>query len=106
MKIQIFPSAMDDLRRGYRFYESQEQGLGDYFQDSLFSDIDSLVLFAGIHKIVNGYHRTFSTRFPYAIYYKIEKHSDVLVYRVLDMRQDPRTTEKLLCSNADGEFTE
>jgi len=54
MKIQILPSAMEDLRRGYRFYESQDQGLGDYFQDSIFSDIDSLVLFAGIHRVVNG----------------------------------------------------
>ena len=55
MKIQILPSAMEDLSRGSRFYDSQELGLGDYFQDSLFSDIDSLMLFAGIHRVIYGF---------------------------------------------------
>ena len=94
MKIQILPSARDDLSRGYRFYESQDQGLGDYFQDSLFSDIDSLLLYAGIHRKIEGYHRFFSKRFPYAIYYKMEDSESALVYRVLDMRQDPQQTVK------------
>jgi plasmid stabilization system protein ParE len=67
-------------------------GLGDYFQDSLFSDIDSLMLFAGIHRVVYGFHRSFSKRFPYAIYYKVQGSSDVLVFRVLDMRQNPQQT--------------
>jgi hypothetical protein len=30
-----------------QFYERQETGLGWYFLDSLFSDIDSLLLYAG-----------------------------------------------------------
>ena len=94
MKIQILPSAMTDLRRGYHFYESQESGLGDYFQDTLFSDIDSLLLYAGIHRKIDGYHRFFSKRFPYAIYYKMEGSESALVYRVLDMRQNPQQTVK------------
>ena len=92
MKIQILPSAMDDLSRGYRFYDSHELGLGEYFQDSLFSDIDSLMLFAGIHRVVYGFHRSFSKRFPYAIYYKMQGSSNILVFRVLDMRQNPQQT--------------
>ena len=49
MKLQIRPSAFSDLARGRWFYDSQELGIGDYFFDSLFSDIDSLKLYAGIH---------------------------------------------------------
>ena len=41
MRIKILPSALDDLRCGWDFYERQQIGLGDYFQDSLFSDVDS-----------------------------------------------------------------
>ncbi len=48
MKIQISESAYDDLDRGYLFYESQRESLGNYFQESLFSDIDSLKIYAGI----------------------------------------------------------
>ena len=36
MQIQISESAYDDLNRGYSFYESQREGLGNYFQESLF----------------------------------------------------------------------
>lgn len=53
MKIVILPSARDDLAGGFRFYENQEKGLGDYFLESLFSDIDSLRLYAGIHRVVS-----------------------------------------------------
>lgn len=60
-----------DLIEGFQFYESRETGVGSYFLDCLFSDIDSLLLFAGIHQIVYGYHRSLSKRFPFAIYYDI-----------------------------------
>lgn len=31
MKIEILPSAMEDLARGRPFYKRKEAGLGDYF---------------------------------------------------------------------------
>ncbi len=48
MKIQILDQAEDDLVDGYNFYETQEQGVGTYFLDSLYSDIESLILYVGI----------------------------------------------------------
>jgi len=39
MRVVILPSAMDDLAEGYLFYEKQQQNLGEYFWDSIFSDI-------------------------------------------------------------------
>jgi hypothetical protein len=44
MKIRLLTSAFNDLAEGRDFYEQQGEDLGDYFLDSLFSDIDSLVL--------------------------------------------------------------
>lgn len=88
MKVQILDEAEQDLIDGYRFYEIQGEGLGDYFLDSLFADIDSLQLYAGIHAQNFNYHRLLSKRFPFAIYYRIEKEV-VQVYAVLDCRQDP-----------------
>ena len=96
MKIQILISAVKDLEEGRIFYEKQGVGLGDYFFDTLFSDIDSLALFGGIHRIIYGYHRLLSSRFPYAIYYKIENEKIVTVWRVLDCRKDPKKIEKAL----------
>lgn len=88
MNIRILTSAYDDLLAGRRFYERQGEGLGAYFLDSLFSDIDSLLLYAGIHRKVFGFHRALSKRFPHGIYYLIEDET-VVVYRVLDCRQNP-----------------
>ena len=42
MKIKILESAKQDLSEGFGFYESQKRGLGSYFLESLFSDIESL----------------------------------------------------------------
>jgi plasmid stabilization system protein ParE len=96
MRLKVLPSALDDLRRGWQFYERQQTGLGDYFQDSLISDIDSLILYAGIHRVVHGYHRMLSKRFPYAIYYKMDGQDLAVVWRVLDMRESPEKTKRKL----------
>jgi hypothetical protein len=89
MKIRILASASRDLVEGYRFYETQAEGIGAYFLDSLYSDIDSLGVSAGMH-IVHfvKYHRLLSKRFPFAVYYRVEEQN-VLVYAVLDCRRNP-----------------
>lgn len=95
MKLRILPAAVDDLGRGRDFYARQGDFLGDYFLDSLFSDIDSLALYAGVHIKVFGYCRLLAKRFPYAIYYKFD--GDVcIVWRVLDCRQHPGKTTRAL----------
>ena len=88
MRIEILDSAEKDLLDGFEFYERQSKGLGDYFLDSLFSDIASLYLYAGIHALHFGYYRLLSKRFPFAIYYRLQK--DIIrVYAVLDCRRKP-----------------
>ena len=57
MKVKILPNALEDLDRGRRFYTRQGSSLGDYFLDALFSDIDSLELYAGVHMKVFDFHR-------------------------------------------------
>jgi len=96
MTLKILSSAVEDLHAGRLFYDKQGEGLGEYFFDSLFSDIDSLTLFAGIHPKVFGYHRLLSSRFPYAVYYKCEEKKSAVVYRVLDLRCSPHKTTKAL----------
>ena len=71
MRIVILRSAVEDIAQGREFYEQQGEGLGDYFEESLAADIDSLRLYAGIHMLVHGYHRRLTERFPYAIYYEL-----------------------------------
>ena len=95
MRVQVLEEATRDLADGYRFYERQTEGLGDYFLDSLWSDIHSLRLYAGVHAVFYGYHRMLSRRFPFAIYYRVE-NGMARVRAVLGCRQHPEWISKQL----------
>lgn len=88
MRIKILSAAENDIEEGYSFYESQDPGLGSYFLDSLYSDIDSLAFFGGMHRVVFGYHRLLAKRFPFAVYYRVIDN-EVIVFAVLDCRRNP-----------------
>jgi hypothetical protein len=64
MILKILPSAFDDLAEGRIFYERQGgKTLGEYFFNTLFSDIDSLTLYAGTQRMIDD---TFN-RYPQKI---------------------------------------
>lgn len=95
MNIKILSLATEDIELGRQFYEQQQRGLGVYFLDTIFSDVDSLLLYAGVHQQFFGYYRSLSKRFPYAIYYKLNGDT-IEVWRVLDCRQKPSRIAKSL----------
>jgi len=95
VRIEILDEAQEDLLAGFQFYERQDRGLGSYFLDCLFSDIDSLRLYAGIHAVVYGYHRILSKRFPFAIYYDVQNEL-IRVHAVLDCRRNPSWIKRRL----------
>ena len=88
MRIELLDEAEEDLIDGFAFYERQSRGLGEYFLDSVFADIEALRLYAGIHALFFGYHRLLAGRFPFGIYYKIQ-NGVIRVYAILDCRRDP-----------------
>jgi plasmid stabilization system protein ParE len=98
MTIKIFDEAQEDLVAGYHFYEVQSPGLGSYFLDSLFADIDSLLLYAGIHLVVHDSYRALATKFPYAIYYRLEGDC-IRVRAVIDCRRNPKWIRRRLQSD-------
>ncbi len=70
MRVELRVEARHDLVEGALFYEQQREGLGGYFTDRLFEDLDRLEGEAGIHVTVGGLHRKLSKKFPFAIHYK------------------------------------
>ena len=96
MIIRISDAAKLDLLEGWQFYENQEENIGAYFLDSLYSDIDSLKLFAGIHRKKFGYHWMLAKTFPFAIYYELKSRDIILIHAVVDCRQNPKSIEQRL----------
>ena len=88
MTVEILNSAMKHLVEGSRSYEEQAAGVGTYFLDSLFAEIDSLAFYGGIHARRFGFHRSVSKHFPFAIYYRFDG-DEVKVHAVLDCRRSP-----------------
>jgi hypothetical protein len=97
VSIEILDDAEDDLQQGREFYNRLESGIGDYFVAALVADIDSLVLFSGIHPIDFGFHRALSKRFPFGIYYLVDG-SIIRIYAVLDLRRDPAWIRRRLAT--------
>jgi len=87
-EVVVLAEVAGDLDQGRAFYDQQEPDIGDYFWDSLVSDIESLKIYAGIHPRKHGVYRMLARRFPYAIYYEL---ADDIAYvlAVLPMRRDP-----------------
>ena len=84
MKVIVLDAVLDDLEEGYYFYEKQAAGLGVYFLDTMWSDIDSLAYFVGIHFVTGNYFRMLAHRFPHSIYYQME------VSVIVDNRRNPQ----------------
>jgi len=89
IKIQITSDALEDLNEGFLFYEAQEEGLGEYFSDSLKSDIEGLKITGGVHRVAyKNFQRALSRIFPYAIYYTVEGQI-ITIWAVIDCRRNP-----------------
>ncbi|QII13622.1 hypothetical protein KsCSTR_42430 [Candidatus Kuenenia stuttgartiensis] len=87
-KVLVLKEAAMDLEEGRLFYDRKEKGIGDYFFNCLISDLESIKLYAGVHSKRFGFYRILSKRFPFAIYYEIDKEI-ARVIAILDMRRDP-----------------
>ena len=89
MNLQILDLARDDLVEGFHFYERKEAGLGRRFLDCLYSDIESLAEFGGVHrKPHRTFYRALSKKYPFAIYYTVADET-VQIRAVVDCRRRP-----------------
>jgi len=57
MRVEILGSGHRDIVFGSRFYDEQQQGLGNYFASYVYSELESLVVYAGIHVRYGEYHK-------------------------------------------------
>jgi len=63
-EVHLSAEAIEDLQQGRSFYDAQENGVGDYFLESVLGDLAALRLHAGVHRRVYGHFRLLCSRFP------------------------------------------
>lgn len=79
-----------DLAAAFDYYELQVEGLGEQFLGAINSVFDAIArypeMFASVHREVR---RALVTRFPYAVFYRVEAKR-IVVLAVLHTARDPR----------------
>ena len=76
--VYLRPEAEEDLEDAATWYESQREGLGQDFLDEALSAFDTISEHPHMYPIVHSCtHRAVIHRFPFGIFYRVEK--DLLV---------------------------
>ena len=79
-----------DLAGAYGWYEEQRVGLGEEFPGAVEASFDAIEQFPEMFARVHGEaRRAMVSRFPYAVFYRIEP-KQVVVLTVLHTARDPR----------------
>jgi plasmid stabilization system protein ParE len=79
-----------DLAGGYAWYNWQHDGLGEEFLAAVSTALDTVERFPDIFARVHGeVRRAVVSRFPYAVFYRIETKR-VVVLTVLHTARDPK----------------
>ena len=84
------PKAESDIIESAVWYELQKKGLGDEFFLCIDAEINFIVRNPFIYsKIENEIRRALVNRFPYGIFYLIER-SDIIIISVTHLRRNPK----------------
>jgi plasmid stabilization system protein ParE len=79
-----------DLAAGFGYYEEQADGLGEKFLAAVNASFDAIERYPQMFAQVHGeVRRAVVTRFPYAVFYRIET-TRVVVLTVLHTARDPK----------------
>ncbi len=89
MRLRYTGMARDDLDIAFAWYEEQRYGLGFEFLVCVEASIETILqtpkLYAKHH---DTFRRALVRRFPFSIFYTIEK-KEIVVHAIFDNRQDP-----------------
>ncbi len=89
MKFRFADEALSEFIAAARFYNQQVPGLGDAFADEIEAGIQVIVNDPTVWRVVEGDVRRYLVRrFPYGIYYTIEKDM-ITIWAVMHLHRHP-----------------
>lgn len=97
-KLAILPDAKQDLNDGFRWYASQQAGLGTRFLAAVNGCITGILRSPKMGRVVHGpYRRAVVPRWRYVIFYEYDEPSDtVIVHVVFHTSQNPAKWQQRL----------
>ena len=90
--IKLLPIARSDLRKAKKWYNNQKENLGDEFKIEVNNEIYYIKEHPEHYQVkYNGLRQALVTRFPYAIFYLIEKSKKrIVIFGVLHTSRNPK----------------
>jgi len=89
-RVVFRPQAADELLDAARWYEANREGLGADFLEAVDVAVqriqDAPLTFPVVHETIR---RVILKRFPYGIYFRVQK-PEIVVLAVMHSRRDPR----------------
>lgn len=90
LEVRLRPEAEEDLSDAAQWYEAQVAGLGHRFLDQVEHALSAIAeapaMYPALHR---GVRRALIRRFPFALYYRIEK-TRIVVLAIMHASRDPR----------------
>ncbi len=96
--LRFLPEVEDDAISGYSWYETKSPGLGEEFLRMFYACASDIPHNPRLYKkVYSEFRRCLLRRFPYAIYFIIEKDL-IVVTGLFHCARDPRAVESKLKS--------
>lgn len=94
LPVRLRSEAEHDLEEAAHWYERQQEGLGQQFLDEVLFDFQSIAEQPAMYPLIGrGARRALIRRFPFGIYYRVEKEA-VVVVAVMHGSRNPRHWKK------------
>jgi len=89
--LRFIPEIEEDITTGYAWYEAKSPGLGNEFILMFYSYATKITRNPLLYPLVHSrFRRCLLRRFPYAVYFSIEK-DQIIVFGLFHCARDPRT---------------
>lgn len=90
LPIVFEPEVEADVDEAYQWYEQRGRGLGEDFLAAVRTTLDRIQLNPELHAVIyRELRRALVRRFPYAVYYRVERER-IAVVAVHHGKRDPR----------------
>lgn len=94
--LSFLPEVEEDAINGYRWYEEKGIGLGEEFLRLFYALTGAIIRNPLSYQTVyEDFRRCLLRRFPYAIYYRVDKQ-EIIVYALFHCARNPAITKRNL----------
>ena len=88
--LRFLPEVEEDAINGYAWYENKSKGLGEDFLRMFYARVNEITWNPLLHpKVYQDFRRCLLRRFPYAIYFTIEK-KQIVVFGLFHCARNPQ----------------